>query len=66
MIRNKNDIMTDAAALGPSQTGRTLKSVTTYTEPGLPPPPAGWNRKLGIYDTESSELAGLNTSEGEQ
>ena len=65
-IRNQNDILTDASALGPTQMGRKLKTITTYTEPGLPKPPAGWNRKLGIYDTESAELAGPDAREGEQ
>ena len=66
MIRNENDINTADAYLGPTQMGRKLKTITTYTEPGLPKPPAGWNRKLGIYDTESAELSGPDTREGEQ
>jgi hypothetical protein len=52
-IRNENDLMTDAAALGPSQMGQTLKSVTSYNEPGLPAPPAGWNKKLGYINTDA-------------
>ena len=47
-IRNQNDIMTDERALGPSRMGQKLKSATTYTEAGLPAPPAGWNRNLGL------------------
>jgi len=47
-IRNQNDIMTDEAAMGPSQMGRPLKSATTYVQEGLPPPPAGWGKKLGL------------------
>lgn len=45
-IRNKNDIMTDASALGPSQNAPVLKTATSYNEPGLPKPPAGWGKKL--------------------
>lgn len=53
-IRNKNDIMTDDAALGPSQMGVALKSATTYNQPGLPKPPGGWGKKLGFGDEPRS------------
>lgn len=66
MIRNKNDITTDDAALGPSGPMKVIKSQTAYNEPGLPTPPQGWGRKLGIQDTESSELLAPDTREGEQ
>lgn len=65
-IRNKNDILTDASAIGPTSPLKVIKSQTSYNEPGLPTPPEGWGRKLGIYDTESAEIAGPDTREGEQ
>lgn len=63
-IRNKNDILTDASAMGPTSALKVIKSQTAYNEPGLPTPPKGWGRKLSITDSERGELA-PDTREGE-
>ena len=60
-IRNPNDVMTDDVALGPSQMGQKLKSMTTYSEPGLPSPPAGWNRNLGINPKYAPDTCVVNS-----
>lgn len=64
-IRNLNDF-TDANAMGPSQMGKVNKTATTYNEPGLPKPPGGWGKKLGITDSERDERLAPDTREGEQ
>lgn len=53
-IRNPND-NTDASAMGPSGGMHVMKTATSYSEPGLPKPPAGWGRKLGVMDEDISE-----------
>lgn len=40
-IKNLND-PTDPQALGPSGGMKVIKTPTSYNEPGLPTPPAGW------------------------
>lgn len=56
--------MTDANALGPSQMGIVLKSATTYNEPGLPKPPAGWGRQLSLSEEAmESKYPDLNDSD---
>ena len=57
-IRLQNDIMTDDIALGPSQMAPVTKSATTYNQPGLPKPPAGWGRVIGFKDTFDSDDEG--------
>lgn len=42
-IKNPND-PTDPQALGPSGGMKTIKTTTSYNEPGLPTPPAGWGK----------------------
>lgn len=54
-IRMQNDVMTDAAALGPSQMGDVISTPTTYNKPGLPKPPGGWHRVLGTSDESIAE-----------
>lgn len=46
-IKNPND-PTDADALGPSGGMIVVKTPTEYKEPGLPTPPAGWGKDLGM------------------
>lgn len=46
---------TSGVAIGPTQAGMPLKSSTTYTESGLPTPPAGWGRKLGMDPSEAPD-----------
>lgn len=57
-IRNPNDIMTDAVALGPSQMGDAISSFSSYNKPGLPKPPAGWGKVIGLKDTFDSDDEG--------
>lgn len=45
---------TDPAAMAPI-TLVPMKSTTSYNEPGLPTPPAGWGRKLGVTDESIEE-----------
>lgn len=54
-FRNPNDIMTDDVALGPGQIIPPTKTATSYSQPGLPKPPAGWNRVLGTSDESIKE-----------
>lgn len=65
-IRNENDITTADEYLGPTKMGKVNKTATTYNEPGLPKPPAGWGKQLGISDSERSERLAPDTREGEQ
>jgi len=57
-IRNQNDIMTDAIALGPQGCFVQMKSSTSYNETGLPPPPAGWGRVIGFTDSVDNDDEG--------
>lgn len=53
MIKSPID-PTDDAAIGPSQTIAPTKTATSYSEPGLPSPPAGWGKVIG-YDEVQME-----------
>lgn len=62
MIKSKVD-PTDAIAVGPSKMVAPTKTATSYNEPGLPTPPAGWGRNIG---TDSEAGPGTReTNEGE-
>lgn len=45
---NPNDF-TDKSAMVPIKVV-TMKTATSYNEPGLPTPPAGWGRKLSLSE----------------
>lgn len=53
-IRNPND-NSDPIALGPSGGMHVIKTSTEYNEPGLPKPPAGWGKTLGVMDESIAE-----------
>lgn len=57
MIKNPND-PTDPQALGPSGGIKTIKTPTSYNEPGLPTPPAGWGKVVGFKDTVDNDDEG--------
>lgn len=50
-IKNLND-PTDPSAMGPQGGYVQIKSQTSYNEPGLPPPPAGWGVQLGYSEAQ--------------
>lgn len=53
-IRNPND-NSDAEALGPTG-GMTVQSTPSqYSKSGLPKPPAGWGKVLGVMDEDIAE-----------
>lgn len=51
-IKNPND-PTEGIALGPSVIVTPNKTATSYNEPGLPRPPAGWGKVLGYSEAQS-------------
>lgn len=53
-IKNLND-PTTPAALGPYVIVPPLKTATSYNEPGLPTPPAGWGKVLGYSEAQSEK-----------
>lgn len=53
-MRMRNDF-TDEAAMGPIKVVAPNKTATSYNEPGLPPPPAGWGKVLGVGEAQAEK-----------
>jgi len=48
----------DQKAMEPYQILTPCKTTTSYNEPGLPKPPAGWGRVVGFTDSVDGDDAG--------
>ena len=56
-IKNPND-PTDPSAMGPMGPMIVQKTSTSYNQPGLPKPPAGWGKVYGFVDTVDADDEG--------
>lgn len=48
----------DQSAMEPYKVVPPSKTATSYNEPGLPPPPAGWGKVVTMVDTVDSDDEG--------
>ena len=57
MKLNLND-PSDMKAMEPYVLGTVTKTATSYNQPGLPKPPAGWGKVIGFTDSVDGDDEG--------